>query len=337
MNKPVAVFVGEYEPKCRVYGENTIKKLEEKLDFIPHFYTEKELKDGTEHAELSKVEYVFSTWGMAKLTEAEIAALFPSLKAVFYAAGTVQYFARPFLERGVRVFSAWMANAVPVAEYTVAQIILANKGFFKSSVPCSRGNRAEASEKFSHYPGNYGAKIGIIGAGAIGKLVIQRLKTYSLEVFVFDPFLPDETAQMLGVKKVSLETLFSECDVVSNHLANNAQTKGMLDGRLFRSMRPYATFLNTGRGAQVVENDLIATLESRPDLTAILDVTDPEPPEETSGFFRLDNCILTPHTAGSSGEEVKRMAEYMYEEFCRIENTETPLYEVTKKMLETMA
>ena len=64
------------------------------------------------------------------LTEEQIAEYLPSLKAVFYAAGSVQAFARPFLNRGIQVFSAWAANAVPVAEYTVAQIILAGKGFY---------------------------------------------------------------------------------------------------------------------------------------------------------------------------------------------------------------
>ena len=72
-------------------------------------------------------EYIFSTWGMPSFTEEEIKTYLPALKAVFYGAGSVQGFARPFLHSGVKVFSAWAANAVPVAEYTVAQIILAGK------------------------------------------------------------------------------------------------------------------------------------------------------------------------------------------------------------------
>ncbi len=76
------------------------------------------------------VEYIFSTWGMPEFTESEIKTYLSSLKAVFYGAGTVKYFAKPFFECGAKVFSAWAANAVPVAEYTVAQIILANKGFY---------------------------------------------------------------------------------------------------------------------------------------------------------------------------------------------------------------
>lgn len=287
--------------------------------------------------EFKATEFIFSTWGMPTFTEEEIKSCLPSLKAVFYGAGTVQAFARPFLNCGVKVFSAWAANAVPVAEYTVAQIVLANKGFFSSSRLAKTGDRKAASQNFRLYPGNYDAKVGIVGAGMIGSLVVNMLKRYNLEILVFDPFLLDEKAKELGVKKVSLETLFKECQVVSNHLANNEQTKGMLDGRLFESMLPYATFINTGRGAQVVENDLIEVLKNRPDLTALLDVTFPEPPESDSEFYTLPNCILTPHIAGSAGNEVRRMGEYMKEEYEKLIQNTTCQYEVTLEMLKTMA
>ncbi|MBQ6823859.1 MAG: hydroxyacid dehydrogenase [Clostridia bacterium] len=282
----------------------------------------------------AEVETVFSTWGMPAMTEEEIRRCLPRLKAVFYGAGSVQSFARPFLACGVRIFSAWAANAVPVAEYTVAQIILANKGFFKTM---RYSDKTTAKELFSHYPGNYEVKIGIIGAGMIGTMVIERLKSYDLQVLVFDPFLSEEKAAKLEVEKTSLERLFAECSVVSNHLANNEQTQGILHGRLFETMLPYATFINTGRGAQVVEEELIATLTARPDLTAILDVTHPEPPLEGSPLYTLPNCILTPHIAGSSGREVARMGQYMKEEYERFCQGVPCLYEVTLKMLETMA
>ena len=279
-------------------------------------------------------EYIFSTWGMPEFSEDEIKKYLPSLKAVFYAAGTVQKFARPFLNCGVKIFSAWAANAVPVAEYTVAQIILANKGFFKTM---RFTDKDKAVEVFKNYPGNFGAKIGIIGAGMIGKLVINMLKNYRLDILVFDPFLPDEKANELGVKKTSLEEIFKNCQVVSNHLANNEQTKGMLDGALFEKMMPYATFLNTGRGAQVVESELIDVLKKRPDLTAVLDVTYPEPPEKDSPLYTLQNCILTPHIAGSSNNEVRRMGEYMQKEYENFVSGKPLKYEVTLEMLKTMA
>lgn len=282
-------------------------------------------------------EYIFSTWGMPWFSDEEVKQYFPSLKCVFYAAGTVQHFARPFLNNGVKVFSAWAANAVPVAEYTVAQIILANKGFYRTSQMQNKEGYNELRKTSLEYIGNYDAKIGIIGAGMIGKLVIKMLKAYKLDVLVFDPFLPDDVAMELGVEKCSLERIFSECNVVSNHLANNEQTKGMLCGKLFESMPQNSTFLNTGRGAQVVESELCDVLIKRPDIVAVLDVTEPEPPEDDSLFYKLNNCILTPHIAGSAGNEVHRMAEYMLAEYKKFINDEETDYEVTIKMLETMA
>ncbi len=330
-----SIFCGEEAQITKVFSTGTIEKLICEAGLENKIYSAEDIRNNPQ--DLADVEYIFSTWGMAELTEDEIKNIFPKLKCVFYAAGSVQYFARPFLNCGVKVFSAWAANAVPVAEYTVAQIILANKGFFSSSRIFKENGHAAAKDNFSPYPGNYGENVGIIGAGMIGKLVIEMLKSYKLNVLVFDPFLSDEKAAELGVRKVSLEELLSSCRVVSNHLANNAQTQGMLNYSHFSSMMKNATFLNTGRGAQVVEEDLIRALSERPDLTAILDVTFPEPPEDDSGFYRLPNCILTPHIAGSSGNEVHRMAEYMLDEFLRYKNNCPCLYEVTAEMLKTMA
>ncbi len=318
-----------------VYPEKIIGKLTDDAGLDRTFYKSQDIRNTDNN--FAETEYIFSTWGMPVFTEEEIKQFFPKLRAVFYAAGSVQHFARPFLNSDVKVFSAWAANAVPVAEYTVAQIILANKGFFKTAVLASNGYYANASKEFKFYCGNFGAKVGIIGAGMIGKLVIQMLKSYNLEVLVFDPFLSDEKAKELEVEKTSLEQIFSKCNVVSNHLANNEQTEGMLNGELFSKLPPYATFFNTGRGAQVVESDLIEVLKKRNDIVAVLDVTEPEPPLKDSELYKLENCILTPHIAGSSGREVHRMAEYVLEEFQKYILKKQCHYEVTEKMLETMA
>ena len=329
-----AIFLTQNpEHIANVFQNDVREQIASLAEFDCKVYNKKDVLEG----DFSDVDYVFSTWGMPHFTEEEIKENLPSLKAVFYAAGSVQGFAREFLNCGVKVFSAWAANAVPVAEYTLAQIVLANKGYFKTSVMMKRGERKEGKELLELYKGNYSAKVGIIGAGMIGSLVLEMLKGYDLYTMTFDPFMSEEKAEKLGTQKTDLETLFKECDVVSNHLANNAQTKGMLNKTLFESMPKYATFINTGRGAQVVESDLIEVLNSREDLTAILDVTDPEPPCEGSQLYTLPNCILTPHIAGSSGKEVCRMAKYMADEFSSLVKGENCRYEVTLKMLETMA
>ncbi|MBR5500440.1 MAG: hydroxyacid dehydrogenase [Clostridia bacterium] len=332
-----AIFLSNLPERITyVYPKETIDLLEEIAGVDPAIYTKDDLLQAPE--KFSQVQWIFSTWGMPAFKREEIQNIFPNLQCVFYGAGSVQGFARPFLACGVRVFSAWVANAVPVAEFTVAQIILANKGFYQLSALRSRGIYAkEISAIQGKYPGNYGANVGIIGAGMIGSKVIDLLKAYHLPVKVFDPFLSEERAKTLGVATCSLEELFETCSVISNHLANNPQTKEMLVYDHFTRMRPYATFINTGRGQQVREADLVQILQERPDLTAVMDVTWPEPPEEGHPFYQMQNCILTPHIAGSSGREVHRMSWYMVEEFRRMTQGMPCLYEVTEKMLDTMA
>jgi len=319
----------------RVYAPETLERICKLTDAEPVQYTKEDVIENPE--KFRDVRYLFSTWGMQLFTEDEVGELFPKLEAIFYGAGSVQHFARPFLHRGIKIFSAWMANGVPVAEYTVAQIILANKGFYLRSALMSSGETALAREMAQYYPGNYGAKIGIIGTGAIGARVCEMLKAYRLEVLACSLDLTEEKARALGVQISDIDTIFRTCNVVSNHLPNNPQTVGMLTKAHFESMLPYATFLNTGRGAQVDENGMIEVLRERPDLTLVLDVTNPEPPVEGSSLFELPNCILTPHIAGSAGNEVHRMAEWMADEFELYLRGEACRYEVTEEMLKTMA
>lgn len=319
----------------KVYGKADLIHLRKTVDLTEAVFSKADILSPLN--DFSDVEIIFSTWGMPSFTEQEIRDLLPHLKCIFYAAGSVQSFARPFLNCGVRVFSAWAANAVPVAEYTVSQIILANKGFFAQTRLLEQKNLDGAKQRKAACIGNYGEKIGLIGCGMIGSLVAEKLKSYDLKVLTYDPFLSQEKARRLNVMQVSLEELFTTCQVVSNHLANNNETKGMLRFEHFSSMPRYATFINTGRGAQVIENDLVRALSERPDLTALLDVTYPEPAPLSHPFYTLSNCFLTPHIAGSLGNEVTRMAAYMIEEFERYVTLQSCKYEVTEEMLKTMA
>lgn len=331
------IILSESEINVRdVYTARIIQDLTFEAGLYPQIFKKQDLLDDPDY--FADVTTVFSTWGMPAMSEEEIAKCLPKLQAVFYAAGTVQGFARPFLARGIRVFSAWAANAVPVAEYAVSQILLANKGFFQSAAKVTSPEaRCGAQKYYKTFPGNYGCRVGIIGVGMIGTLVAKQLKNYKLDVVAFDPFLSDEKATALGIRKVTLDELFSTCQTISNHLANNAQTQGMLNYALFSQMKDNATFINTGRGAQVVEADLIRALTEKPDRTAVLDVTLPEPPVEGSPFYSMPNVILTPHIAGSFGDECHRMAEYMAEEYRLMKAGKPVRYEVTEAMLKTMA
>jgi len=288
-----------------------------------------------EAPKLNDVEVLFSTWGMPNLSPEQI-ALLPNLKAVFYAAGSVKGFAGNLLDRGIVVVSAWRANAIPVAEFACAQILLSCKGYFRNTREC-RDQQLRSSSKCFSGRGVFGEKVGLIGCGMISRHLIGLLKPFSLQVLVHDPYLQDDEAARLGVTKTTLPKIFGDCYVVSNHLPNLPALKGVLNGKLFRSMREGATFINTGRGAQVDEPALIEVLKERPDLTALLDVTYPEPPVEGSPFYMLPNVQLSSHIAGSLNDEVQRMADWMIEDFLNWEAGRPVFNMVTKRMLATMA
>jgi phosphoglycerate dehydrogenase-like enzyme len=327
-----AFFSNDPKMLDTVYGNGIKEAIESELDFLPETVTRDTFAASV--PTLSDLRFIFSTWGMPKLTKDEIAAM-PHLEAVFYAAGSVRGFARPFLEQGITVVSAWAANAVPVAEYVLAQVLLAAKGYFRDERLCrTDGGRFE---RRSAYPGIMDVNVSLLGAGMISRKLMELLQHHRINILVVSRFMSDAEAAELGVRKVSIEDAFREGFVVSNHLANLPDTRKTLTADLFRSMQRDATFINTGRGATVDEQGMLEVLRERPDLTALLDVTDPEPPEKDSAIYELDNVILTPHIAGSIGRERLRMAEYAIEEFHRYSNGEPLRYAVTSERLETMA
>lgn len=327
----VSALFGSDDALERVYGKGRRKKIEG----CTQLYASNVNRDNfCEHApNLGEVEAIFSTWGMPLLSPEQLNSM-PRLGAVFFAGGSVQHFARPLLERGIVVVSAWQANAIPVSEFTLAQILLATKGYFRNSHGYASPSQCLTDP---HFKGNFGETVAILGAGAIGRRVIELLRPFNLKVIVFDPFLNEEAAVTLGVEKVTLEAAFERAYVVSNHLADLPETVGLLNGGLFERMRPNGTFINTGRGRTVDEEALIRTLQAQPDITALLDVTYPEPPVAGSLFYTLSNAHLSTHIAGSIGDELARMADYCLEEFMSWEKNAPLKYAVSLAMLETMA
>jgi phosphoglycerate dehydrogenase-like enzyme len=330
--KTKAAFFSNRETTIdQVFSNSHKERLAQITELYPVVIASKHFE--THAQDLAELEVIFSTWGMPVLNAEQLAKL-PSLKALFYAAGSVKFFAEPFLKQRVLVISGWVANAIPVAEFTVSQILLANKGYFRNIRDCASPDGYKTA-----FVGlvNYSSTVALLGAGMVGRKVIELLAPFQLEVLVFDPFLAEEKAINLGVKKVSLMETFQNSRVISNHLADVPETKGLLHTPHFQAMPENEVFINTGRGSTVVETEPITVLEQRPDLTALLDVTDPEPPHSNSGLYHLLNAILSSHIAGSIGEEVSRMAYTIIEEFLAWKEDRLLRYAVTLEILGKMA
>ena len=283
---------------------------------------------------LAEVELLFTGWGAPKLDETFLAAA-PKLKVVFYGGGSIRgMVTEASWARGVRVCSAWRANAIPVAEYALAQIILA----LKLTWHYVRVLRRERSWEHSlPIPGAFGSTVGIISLGEIGRGVCERLRALDVKVIAYDPFVSAAEAESLGVELVSLEDVFTRADVVSLHAPNLPETKGLIAGAHLASMKPDASFINTARGAIVRESEMIQVLQDRPDLMAVLDVTVPEPPVADSPLWEMDNVVLAPHIAGSMGNECARMGWLMVEELKRYLAGEPFQHGITAEQAKTLA
>jgi phosphoglycerate dehydrogenase-like enzyme len=333
--KPRAAFFYDYPARDGdVYGGGRREKVAALTDLYPHVV---HARNFAEHAPgLRDVEVIFATWGLPAFTEAHFAAM-PKLRTVFYAAGNVKAFATPLVERGVVLVSAWAVNAIPTAELVLSQILLACRGYFRS-VRQFAATRDLAAAKDFRRTGAAGEAVGLIGTGFIAQRLARHLHAFGFRILASasDPFLTDERAREMNVEKVPLEELFARAYVVSNHVPDLPSTKHILGGELFARMRDGATFINSGRGAQVVEADLARVLAARPDLTALLDVTAPEPPAADSPLWTLPNVVMSPHIGGTIGDEVGRLADCVLEEFDAWRAGRPLRYQVTREILASM-
>ena len=330
--KKAALFYDYPQRNGEVFGQGRREKIASITDLYPAVLNGRNL---AKHAPaVSDVEVIFASWGMRAFSDEQFETL-PELKAVFYAAGNVKGFAQELIEREILLVSAWAVNAIPVAEMVLAQILLTGRGYFRAVRSYRESHHGGEAKAFSR-SGVNGETIGVIGLGKIGTLLTEHLRQFGYHVLANDPDLTPQRAQELGVEQVALKELFERSYVVSNHIPDLATTKKVLDGALFETMREGATFINTGRGAQVVEPDLIRVLSERSDLTALLDVTDPEPPAAGSEIWTLPNVVISPHVGGSVGDEVVRMADCVIDEFEAWENGDPLRYQVTAEVLATM-
>ncbi|WP_201841437.1 hydroxyacid dehydrogenase [Microvirga zambiensis] len=266
---------------------------------------------------LHRTDILITGWGCPAI-DREVLAIAPHLKLIAHAAGTVKGFLSPeVFDRGITVTHAAEANAVAVAEFTLAAILFTNKQVFRfRDIYCSDRGRTRTVPLTNQRIGNFRRTIGIIGASRIGRRVIQLLRPFDFNVLLYDPFVQLCEAAELGVESVSLENLMRLSDVVSVHAPALPSTYGMIDRNCLSLMREGTTLINTARGIIVDEADLIDELCTGR-INAIIDVTDPEVPKPTSPLYNLPNVFLTPHIAGAIGVERERLGEFIIGEIER--------------------
>ncbi|GAA2212534.1 hydroxyacid dehydrogenase [Nonomuraea monospora] len=282
---------------------------------------------------LREVEVLITSWGCPPI-DRRVLDRAPALRAVVHVAGSVKHHITDACwERGIAVTSGAAGNAIPVAEYTVAAILFAGK-----RVPQIAGlyRRHQAALDWTAvFPdlGNYRRTVGIVGASAIGRRVMDLLRRFDLDVLVADPYLHADTA---GAELVPLEELLERSDIVSLHAPELPETRHLLNRDRLARMRDGATLINTARGSLVDLGALTAELVSGR-LHAVIDVTDPEPLPAGHPLYSLPNVLLTPHIAGSLGGELRRLTRAALDELERFTQGRPFVHPVNPALLHRSA
>ena len=329
---PKALYLLDSEAFQKIYGDEERAAVAELADVYAPQQTGKSV--AKDPGVLAEAEVILSGWGAPAMDAAFLDAA-PNLRAVLYGAGSIRRVATPALwDRGVRITSAYGANAVPVSEYVLAAILFSLKRgwHFAFSV-----RREKALPARGQVPGAYGSTVGLVSLGMVGRLVRERLRSFDLRVVAYDPYVTPEEARVLGVDLMPLEDLFASSEVVSLHTPWLPETEGMIRGSHLASMKRNATLINTSRGAVVREAEMVEVLKQRPDLWAVLDVTHPEPPEPGFRLYGLSNVVLTPHIAGSLGSECRRMGRLVVDELRRYVAGEPLKHEIIRERAALLA
>ena len=334
--RPKLLFAMAADKTRHVFDAATIDRLEQSCELLQREPVEN-FSDPEGRRLLGEAEILVTGWGCPMITPDVLRAA-PKLKLIAHAAGTVKFTVDAAVyAAGIRVTHSAEANAVPVAEFTLASILFSAKHIFTlrdlyRADPSRRSSYALGDREI----GNFRRTVGIVGASRIGRRVIELLRSFDYDVLLFDPFVQPGDPDLAGVELVDLDALMARSDVVSIHAPSLPQTRGMIGARQLKLMKDGATFINTARGALVEEAALVAELETGR-IFAVIDVTDPEIPKADSPLYTLPNVFLTPHVAGAIGTERLRLGLMATEEIERYVRGGPLLYEVQQELLERLA
>ncbi|MEH1127982.1 hydroxyacid dehydrogenase [Micromonospora sp. CPCC 206061] len=315
-NRPQAVLAMRRDLPPRLFDRPLWNRLHSLVAVAPDLVLDDFDASAAGTAALADAEILITGWECPPITAAVLDAA-PRLAAVVHTGGSVKaHVTEACWARGVVVSSAAAANALPVAEYTIAAVILAAKG--ARALETAYRARRGGIDALTEYPGigGYRRTVGVVGASRIGRRVIELLRPFDFEVSLYDPLVDTDEARRLGVRLVDLPDLLRGNDIVTLHAPSLPSTRHMIDRAGLASMRDGATLINTARGALVDQDALVRELVTGR-LHAVIDVTDPEVPPADSPLYDLPNAVLTPHIAGALGNELHRLGACAVDEIGR--------------------
>jgi phosphoglycerate dehydrogenase-like enzyme len=296
---------------------------------------ERDLTSDELAARISGFDVVVTGWGTPPFTD-EVLAAADRLRLIAHSAGSIKRMLPPAVfERGIAVTHAASAIAPAVAEMSLLLTLLMLRQAHRHHQALKAGDWASAralplGQELA------GQSVGVVGAGYTGRCFIKLLRALDAEVWVYDPYLGHERAAELGVRKVGLDELLSNCPIVSLQAPATPETYHMIGARELSLLQDGAILINTARAWLVDQDALLAELRTGR-IHAALDVFDQEPLPPDHPLRELDNVFLTPHIAGATVQARHRQGRVVVDEIRRFLNNEPLQYQITREMLDIMA
>ncbi|MBS7649774.1 hydroxyacid dehydrogenase [Candidatus Bathyarchaeota archaeon] len=234
-------------------------------------------------------------------------------------------------EMGILVFNAPGLNAQSVAEHIMGLMVAVAKKFRTVDILVRSGRWAEKAHHIGYEL--FGKTLGIVGLGNIGSRLAKMAQAFGMAAIAYDPYIPVEKALSLNVKLVDLEVLLRDSDFISINAPLTEETKGLIGERQLRMMKRNAILINTARGGLVDEKALYEALKNNWIAGAGIDVLENEPVTDHP-LFKLENVILTPHTASWTVEAFRRVVSTVCENILKTLNGGIPENLVNPEVLE---
>jgi len=299
-----------------LFPEAVRRRLDAVADVAPGVVTDWRT-DAAQEA-LATADVVVAGWGAPRLGAAELAAA-PRLRALLHAGGSAYAVVDETLaaERGLLLSDAGTANAEPVAEFTLAAILMAGKDAFRAERLYRETQRFVDRQVEMGDAGNYARTVGVVGASRTGRRVLEMLRPFAFEVLVCDPTIDAAQARGLGAELVGLDEIVRRSEILTLHVPVTEATTGLIGATQIASMPLGATLVNTSRGV-VVDQDALVEALSAGRIQAVLDVTEPDPLPAGHPLYSLPGVFLTPHVAGAVGREIARLGDLVVDELERL-------------------
>ncbi|MBE6520384.1 MAG: phosphoglycerate dehydrogenase [Candidatus Methanomethylophilaceae archaeon] len=208
--------------------------------------------------------------------------------------------------KGILVMNTPSANILSAAEHSCAMLLALAR-----NIPFAHESMHKGEWKRSKFTGveMNGKILGIIGVGRVGGEVAKRMKAFNMTLIGYDPFLPKEVADAIGVRLTTLEEVITTADFMTIHTPLLPETRNMISLEQFKMMKPNARIANVARGGIVNEDDLYTALKEKIIAGAAFDVWCNEPlTEDEAKLLELDNLVTTPHLGASTVEAQERVA-----------------------------